>query len=138
MNPVKKFISSNLDAYINFFYRSLKCIRDENIPAARLEAAYSIPFFLGIIFAIHNRRLRPYYKYLKWELENYSPNKFLINADELINSLMKLLNDADCIIQQKLMKIAEIVCLKEGYGYIFDEWGKEYIWMMNFNPKIYK
>ncbi|MHA2393351.1 MAG: nucleotidyltransferase domain-containing protein, partial [Promethearchaeota archaeon] len=65
---ISKFIDGTLDAYINFLYRSLKCIRDRDIEAARLEAAISIPYFLDVIFAIHNGRLRPYYKYLKWEL----------------------------------------------------------------------
>jgi predicted nucleotidyltransferase len=129
------FIPSALDAYINFFYRSLKCIRDDNIPAARLEAAYSIPFLLDVIFAIHNGRLRPYYKYLKWEIENFPLKKFPLKADELIKLLLKILDEADYKTQQRLMKITENICREEGFGFQFDSWGDEYTWMMTFNPK---
>ena len=137
-NELYKFIPSALDAYINFFYRSLKCIRDGNIPAARLEAAYSIPFLLDVLFAIHNGRLRPYYKYLKWEIENFPLKKLSLNADELIGLLMKVLDDADYKSQQRLMKITEIICQKEGFDFQFDSWGDEYTWMMTFNPKTIK
>ena len=137
-NELFKFIPSALDGYINFFYRSLKCIRDGNIPAARLEAAYSIPFFLDVVFAIHNGRLRPYYKYLKWEIENFPIKKFPLKADELIDLLMKILDDADYKTQQRLMKITEIICREEGFGFQFDSWGDDYMWMMTFNPKNLK
>jgi len=130
-----EYIAKSIDAYVNFFYRSLKCIRDVDLPAARLEAAFSIPFFLNVIFAIHEGRLNPYYKYLRWELEEFPLKKYPMTAEELIQILMLILETADCKIQQKLMKTTEEMCRKEGYGFQFDDWGDDYIWMMNFNPK---
>jgi predicted nucleotidyltransferase len=129
---LSKFIAGSLDAYINYLYRSLKCIRDGDIEAARLETAFSIPAFLNVIFAIHNGRLRPYYKYLKWELEKFPLTKLAVTAEEIINNLMKILDNADIKTQQYLLKSTEDALRKEGYGDIFDSWGEDLHWMKRF------
>ena len=131
---LSKFIAGALDAYINYAYRSIKCIRDGDIEAARLEAAYSIPCFLDVIFAIHNGRLRPYYKYLKWELETFSLTKLPIYAEEIIRILMKILDSADLKTQQQLLRITEECLRKEGFGKVFESWGDDFQWMKTFNP----
>jgi hypothetical protein len=128
------FIVNSLDAYINYLYRSLKCIRDGDIEAARLEAAFSIPSFLNVIFAIHNGRLRPYYKYLKWELKSFPLTKFPITAEEIVDNLMKILDNADCKTQQKFLKTTEAALRKEGFGAVFDSWGEDFPWMKSFKP----
>lgn len=131
---LSKFIAGSLDAYINFLYRSLKCIRDGDIEAARLEAAFSIPGFLNVIFAIHNGRLRPYYKYLKWELENFPLTNYPMKAEEIVDNLMKILDNADYKAQQKFLNTTEIVLRKEGFGKVFESWGEDFPWMKNFRP----
>ena len=132
---LSKHIAGVLDGYINFLYRSLKCIRDGDIEAARLEAAFSIPCFLDVIFAIHNGRLRPYYKYLKWELETFPLTKFPMKPDKIINKLMKILANADYKAQQKFLKITEQVLTKEGFGHVFKSWGDDFPWMKTFTPE---
>ena len=132
---LSKFIAGALDAYINFLYRSLKCIRDGDIEAARLEAAFSIPGFLNVIFAIHNGRLRPYYKYLKWELEKFPLSKFPLTPSEIITNLMKILDNADYKAQQNLLEITEQVLTKEGFGNVFKSWGDDFPWMKTFTPE---
>jgi len=132
---LSKFIAGALDAYINFLYRSLKCIRDGDIEAARLEAAFSIPSFLAVIFAIHNGRLRPYYKYLKWELEKHPLSKFPMKPEKIINGLMRILANADYKAQQKFLKITEQVLTKEGFGHVFKSWGDDFPWMKTFTPE---
>jgi hypothetical protein len=131
---LSNFIAGSLDAYINSVYRSLKCIRDVNIEAARLEAALSIPGFLNVIFAIHDGRLRPYYKYLKWEFETFPLTKFPLDAEQIINILMKISGSADYKTQQHLLRITEDVLRKEGFGYVFESWGDDLTWMKNFIP----
>lgn len=131
---LSKHIAGALDGYINFLYRSLKCIRDGNIEAARLEAAFSIPYFLDVIFAIHNGRLRPYYKYLKWELEKFPLTKFPMSAEEIVNNLMRILDNADYKTQQKFLIITEKVLRKEGFGNVFESWGDDFPWMKSFKP----
>ncbi|MHA1885177.1 MAG: nucleotidyltransferase domain-containing protein [Promethearchaeota archaeon] len=132
---LSKFIAGSLDAYINYLYRSLKCIRDGNIEAARLEAALSIPGFLNVIFAIHNGRLRPYYKYLIWELETFPLTKFPLDAKQIISILMKILDSADSKTQQRLLRITEEILRKEGFGNVFESWGDDFPWMKNFIPE---
>ncbi len=131
---LSNFIAESLDAYINSVYRSLKCIRDGNIEAARLEAALSIPGFLNVIFAIHNGRLRPYYKYLIWELETFPLTKFPLDAKQIISILMKILDSADSKTQQRLLRITEEILRKEGFGNVFESWGDDFPWMKNFDP----
>jgi len=131
---LSKFIAGSLDAYINYLYRSLKCIRDGDIEAARLEAAFSIPAFLNVIFAIHSGRLRPYYKYLKWELKSFPLSKFPMKAEEIVKNLMNILDNADYKAQQKFLKTTEVSLRKEGFGKVFESWGKDFHWMKSFNP----
>ncbi len=129
---LSKFISSTLDEYINFFYRSLKCFRDANELAARIEAAGSIMPLLKAIFTIHNGRLMPYPKYLRWELETFPLNKIPFSSKKILDYVQKILDTADYRIQIKVLKVLEEVLRKEGYGYVFDSWGDEFIWMKNF------
>ncbi len=129
---LSKFIAGALDGYVNFLYRSLKCIRDGDFEAARLEAAFSIPVFLDVIFAIHNSRLRPYYKYLKWELESFPLTKFPMTGEEIVINLMDILDNADYKAQQKFLNTTEIVLRKEGFGKVFESWGVDFPWMNSF------
>jgi predicted nucleotidyltransferase len=59
-----------LDGYVNFAYRALKSHRDGRLPEARLDAAESLPWLLDVVFALAGR-LRPYNKYLPWELREH-------------------------------------------------------------------
>jgi predicted nucleotidyltransferase len=61
---------AGLDAYVNQLYRSAKSRRDGFADAARLDEAESLPWLLETVFALHGR-LRPYNKYLRWELDTY-------------------------------------------------------------------
>lgn len=59
-----------LDAYINFTYRSLKNARDGRTLAAHLDATEAVKHLLDLVFLLHTR-LRPYNKYLEWELTHW-------------------------------------------------------------------
>jgi predicted nucleotidyltransferase len=61
---------SRLDEYINFTYRALKSHRDGRTEAARLDSAESVASMLDVVFALSGR-VRPYNKYLAWELREY-------------------------------------------------------------------
>ncbi len=56
-----------LDGYLNYAYRALKSDRDGRRLESRLDAAESIPWLLDTVFTLHGR-VRPYMKYLPWEL----------------------------------------------------------------------
>jgi hypothetical protein len=127
----KKFISEELDAYINQVYRSLKCFRDGQIIGARLEASESIMPLIKTIFAIHGR-LRPYYKYYEWELKNHPLNKLSISGDEFTKQILVILDSADVKTQQKLSGEVEDITRKEGYGEVWESWGNKIVWMKDF------
>ena len=59
-----------LDGWVNFAYRALKNDRDGRPLEARLDAAESVPWLLDVVFAIAGR-VRPYNKYLPWELRTH-------------------------------------------------------------------
>jgi len=56
-----------LDAYVNQLYRAVKSRRDGSPAAARLDEIESVQWLLATVFALHGR-LRPYNRYLAWEL----------------------------------------------------------------------
>ena len=59
-----------LDGCVNFAYRALKSHRDGRLLEARLDAAESLPWLLDVVFTLAGR-LRPYNKYLPWELREH-------------------------------------------------------------------
>jgi predicted nucleotidyltransferase len=59
-----------LDGWINYAYRALKNDRDGRVLERRLDAAESIPWLLDTIFTLAGR-VRPYHKYLPWELREH-------------------------------------------------------------------
>jgi predicted nucleotidyltransferase len=134
-DKVESFIKAQLDGYINYLYRSLKCHRGNDLTAARLEAAVSIPYFFDVIFAIHDRRLRPYYKYLEWELTEFPLKKFPMEPKELLNAISRILDDADIKTQQKLLRISEEMFRGEGHGEVFDSWEEDLDWMKTYGTE---
>ena len=70
-----------LDGWINFAYRALKDDRDGRPLEARLDAAESVPWLLDVVFAMAGR-VRPYNKYLPWELRTHPVDGW--PADELL------------------------------------------------------
>ena len=84
------FIDASLDHYINQVYRSLKNARDGRPIAARLEAAEQIPPLLAALFALHDGRLRPFHKYLEWELETYPLEQLPWPPDVFLEKLLAI------------------------------------------------
>lgn len=59
-----------LDGWVNFAYRALKSNRDDRRLESRLDAAESVPWLLDVVFTLAGR-VRPYNKYLPWELRRH-------------------------------------------------------------------
>ena len=127
-------VRRELDHYINQIYRSLKCTRDGQQVGARLEAAEGINPLLDAIFAL-NGRVRPYFKYLEWELRNYPLAKLGINEPEFIKILLEILTSGDIGVQQNLLSRIEVLFRAEGYGEVFDSWGEDLLWMKTYSPE---
>jgi hypothetical protein len=115
-----------LDGYINSYYRSAKSARDGRPFESRLDAAESMPFFLEFLFATFGR-VRPYTKWLRWELERY-PLEPPWTADELLPRLERIL-DGELEEQPALFRDAERLARERGLGEVVDGWEPDVPWL---------
>jgi hypothetical protein len=106
-----------LDGYINQMYRSLRY-------ATRFDAVESIPSVLRTIFALENR-VRPYNKYLEWELRNHPLADW--DADELLPLLDRVLT-GEPAAQHELFNRVEPLARREGFGDVVDGWEPDVAW----------
>ncbi|WP_416958007.1 nucleotidyltransferase domain-containing protein [Nocardioides sp. T5] len=84
-----------LDGWVNFAYRALKSGRDGRPLETRLDAAESVPWLLDVVFAIAGR-VRPYNKYLAWELRTHPLEEW--PADDLLGLVQRTLEgDVDAV-----------------------------------------
>jgi predicted nucleotidyltransferase len=101
-----------LDGYLNFCYRAAKSRRDGRPDAARLDELEAGPWLLETVFALHGR-VRPYNKYLRWELDTY-PLPPPWSADLLI--------DAVTGYPTRLLGTVETAARAAGFGDVLDAW----------------
>lgn len=134
-----EYISGQLDAYINSFYRSVKALAKHEIFGAQLEAANSIPLVINALFAL-NERTTPFPNYLSKELKSLPLVKLPFSSQRLLNILIKILKTGDLRTQQLLAKAVDKLFRKEGYGKVLDNWQGKDKWAMNYrlNFKNYK
>ncbi len=131
---VHESVSRNLEGYLNSVLRSMKCVRDGEVVGARLEASRSIHFLLEVLFGIEGR-VAPYYKYLDWELSRYPLERLEMPGDEIVASLLRILDDADVKTQQRLLQATEETCRSAGYGAVLDDWEPDLKWIRTYEPK---
>ncbi len=117
-------LNAKIDAYVNFFYRSLKCTRDGHLLGARLEANISMGILLDLLFAFHDRPA-PYGKYLEWELETFPLAKLPITSRDLLNNVKKIWDSADVDAQRYLFGVVDRMSRDAGLGAQVDSWGEE-------------
>jgi hypothetical protein len=113
-----------LDAYVNQTYRSLKSFRDDRPDLGHLDAAESVPFALEVLFALH-RRVRPYNKYLRWELERQPLGDPRWDASRLLPVLRRILADGDPAVQRGLFTAVEEAARRAGHDRVLDSWGAD-------------
>jgi len=124
------FVHASLDHALNQTYRALKCRRDGDPIASRLEAAEAVTPFLDAAFAIHDRRLRPYYKYLAWELETWPLAKLPFDGGALLRHLQALLGASAAAALARLIAETMPAFRREGHGAAYDGWGEAMGWML--------
>jgi hypothetical protein len=105
-----------LDAYVNSYYRSLKNARIELELAALLDAQESIPWYLEFVFAVHGR-LRPYNKWLEWELRAHP-----LPIDVDLARLERIACSGALEDQQALFRDTEELARAHGHGATIDGW----------------
>ncbi len=107
-----------LDGYVNQTYRSLRY-------GTRLDAVEAIPHALRTIFALADR-VRPYNKYLEWELRHHPLDGW--DADELLLLLDRVLT-GEPEAQHELFNRIEPQARTAGFGDVIDGWEPDVEWL---------
>jgi hypothetical protein len=106
------WVREYLDGYLNFVYRAAKNVRDGRPDLARLEEIEAAPWLLWALFALHGR-VRPYNKYLRWELSTHPlPDPW--TADRLMPALTES--------PSALLGEVERTARERGFGDVLDAW----------------
>jgi len=124
------FIHASLDHALNQAYRALKCLRDGDPLASRLEAVEGINPLLDAICALHGGRLRPYFKYLEWELTTHPLAQLPIAPDALLARLAAVLEADGGSVLCGLLADCESAFRTAGHGGAYDGWGETLAWIL--------
>ncbi|MDR7255201.1 hypothetical protein J2X46_004203 [Nocardioides sp. BE266] len=117
-----------LDGWVNFAYRALKNHRDGRELETRLDAAESVPWLLDVVFALAGR-VRPYNKYLPWELHTHPLDGW--PAEELLGLLERTLDGDVGAIRETFARLRPMLASYDsGRGHtltsdMVDGWGDE-------------
>jgi predicted nucleotidyltransferase len=121
---------SRLDEFINFTYRALKSHRDGRAEAARLDSAESVASMLDVVFALSGR-VRPYNKYLAWELSEHPLSSADWKDGCLLRRVNGLLEGSEAAVRESFLAV-EQECRtydqQSGQGVIsevIEAWGEE-------------
>ncbi|MFJ6570545.1 hypothetical protein ACIQNU_24335 [Streptomyces sp. NPDC091292] len=117
-----------LDAFLNSVYRALKNDRNGDATATRLDAAEALPFHLGYVFALH-ARVRPYNKYLGWELRHHPLSRPEWAHDHLLPLLERALSPSPAPALRQLFDELEPHARAAGHGPVLDSWGDDLLLM---------
>jgi len=112
-----------LDAYVNSYYRSAKNTRVGLELAALLDAQESIGWYLQFLFAVHGR-VRPYNKWLEWELEHH-PLPVELDLDRI----GRIARTGDLDEQRALFREVEALARELGHGATIDGWEPDVAWL---------
>ena len=104
-----------LDGYVNLYYRSAKNARVGLPLASLLDAQESVGRFLEFVFAVHGR-LRPYNKWLEWDLDRRP-----LPWNDLPR-LERIARTGDLAEQQALFRDAESIARAHGLAAVIDGW----------------
>ena len=118
-----------LDGYVNSYYRSAKNARVGLELASLLDAQESVGWFLEFLFALHGR-LRPFNKWLAWELENHP-----LPWNDLPR-LERIARTGELAEQQALFRDAEALARSHGLGAVIDGWEPDVAWLRGDEPGV--
>lgn len=127
----RELLRGSLDAYVNGVYRSFKCLRNENVLGAKLEAAVSISALLTFVFALEGRHA-PFPGYLERELNRYPLKQLPLQPCEMLVLVERALS-AELGAQQKLLNLVDTLARDAGLSGVLADWGDDYGWMQFFS-----
>jgi hypothetical protein len=104
-----------LDGWINFAYRALKSDREGRAYESRLDASESVPWLLDVVFSLAGR-VRPYNKYLTWELRRHPIDGW--PAEQLLALVGRMLDGDVAAIRETFTRVrAACTAYDEGRGH---------------------
>jgi hypothetical protein len=112
-----------LDGYVNSYYRSAKNAHAGLELATLLDAQESISYYLDFLFAAHGR-VRPYNKWLEWELEHHP-----LPVELDLGRLERIARTGDLEDQQSLFRETERLARGLGHGATIDGWEPDVAWL---------
>lgn len=124
-DKAQKIAHDALGGYLNSLHRSLKNLRDGNVLAGHLDATETIPKIITFIFAIEER-VRPFNKFLVWELENYPLAKLPINPSDFIEKIRAIAQNADFEMQKEVLEMMRKLAMENGYAEEVAGWEGHY------------
>lgn len=132
-------LDERLDGFLNFSYRALKSDRDGRHLERRLDAAESVPWLLDVIFALRGR-VRPYNKYLAWELREHPLAVPEWSAQVLLPRLEAMLDGDPAALRQAFASV-ERESLRDDaergrdvLGSTIDSWGSDLAILRDADP----
>ena len=120
-------INEALGGYINSTYRSLRNRMVGIELGAELDSAESLPNLLTAIFAFESR-VRPFNKYLEWELRTHPLGEPAWAANVLLPRLKAVLS-GQAREQHELFGEVERVARREGFAGAIDDWEPDLSWL---------
>jgi hypothetical protein len=117
-----------LDGYINAYYRSLKNARAGLVVESLLDAGESIAPLLTTLFAMHER-VRPFNKFLGWELETHPLPDMPWLASDLLPRLRAIQATGDVAAQSALFRDVEGLARQAAHGDTIDSWEPDVPWL---------
>lgn len=118
-DQVHDFVEHSIDAFLNQYYRAFKNHRDGNVLAARLDAAEAIPLLLQVVFG-QEGRVRPYNKFLEWELTRFPLNP--VRSGELLTLIRLVLEDGDIPALTELYRRTRETAIAQGFTRSISGW----------------
>jgi hypothetical protein len=117
-----------LGAYINSYYRSAKNLHNGLLVEAHLDAAESISPFLTALFAMYGR-VRPFNKFLRWELETFPLEDATWSASNLLPRLQEITAGGSIGTQQRLFRDSERLARERGLAAVVNGWEPDVAWL---------
>ncbi len=117
-----------LDDYVNSYYRSARDHQNDLTLEARLDAAESMGPLLTTLFALQ-RRVRPFNKFLGWELRLDPLEGEEWSADRFLPRLQRIVALGDLEEQQGLFRDVERLVRARGLGDVIDGWEPDVAWL---------
>ncbi len=117
----RELVENNIGGYMNLVYRAIKNFRDGNALSARLDGCESLPWLLTALFGSENR-IRPYNKFLRWELEKYPIADLPFTTDEFLKKIELIIATGNIAVQKEVFKKCIQFFCNKGFVKTVNSW----------------